>query len=594
MKKYRLIRRMNKETRLARNSLMQSKSKSCAMEKRTRLLQLHQAKQEMVKAFLERDDNSRMMPGKNDAKRSETGVKVQKRILCDYLYNLFDKSKAENPDQRMSHATFCRLRPKHIILASFTSCNTCLCQRHQNLALLLRALKGKEATTTVNPDKFIAENNDEQIKEILAGLQCPSVEYEQWKRVEDQDGKKRMKVVKYDVWKAGFINVVENAVSKFRGHANRVTLQYSQLKRLKENLPKGEVIAQMDFAENYLCQSCDEVQSAYWNSVMVSLHPVVVYFSDADGHLKHKSFVFVSDELSHNSSSIYLILKKFLSELKDLITPLTCIHYWTDSPTSKSRNKTIFAVTANHKSEFGFLAVWNYFEAGHGKGPCDGVGGTAKRMADEAVKTGKVKIQDANDFFEWASTSQTSSSVAYRFYSKEEYGKAVAYLERKYKEVQGVPNTMKLHSVVGNSAEKVLVRETSCYCSNCLHDEGFQADSTCGWKAVTILNEVSGPLDSQLAVRVNDWVAADYEGNWYVGQVVQIDEDDGELEVSFMTRGKGNSFKWPAQKDVLWLERHSILCVIEPLVPLGRTGRIFKVTDVTVELFEQRHESFEL
>ena len=329
MKKCRLLRRMNKETRLARNSLMQSQSKSCVMEKRTRLLQIHLAKQEMVKAFLERDDNSRMMPGKNDARRNETGVKVQKRILCDYLCNFFDKFKAENPDQRMSHATFCRLRPKHIILASFTSRNTCLCQHHQNLALLLRALEGKEATTTVNPDKFIAENNDEQIKEILA---CPSVEYERWKQVEDQDGKKRTKVVKYDVSKAKFINVVENAVSKFRGHANRVTLQYSQLKRLKENLPKGEVIAQMDFAENYLCQSCDEVQSAYWNRVMVSIHPVVVYLKDADGHLKHKSFVFVSDELSHNSSSIYLILKKFLSELKGLVTPLTCIYYWTDNP----------------------------------------------------------------------------------------------------------------------------------------------------------------------------------------------------------------------------------------------------------------------
>lgn len=188
---------------------MQSKSKSCVMKKRTRLLQLHEAKKEMVKAFLERDDNSRMMPGKNDAKRRETGVKVQKRILCDYLYNLFDEFEAENPDERMSRATFCRLRPKHVVLASFTSRNTCLCQHHQNLALLLRAMKGREATTPVNPDKFIAENNDEQIKEILAGLQCPSVEYEQWKRVEDQDGKKCMKVVKYDVSKAEFINVGE-------------------------------------------------------------------------------------------------------------------------------------------------------------------------------------------------------------------------------------------------------------------------------------------------------------------------------------------------------------------------------------------------
>ena len=40
---------------------------------------------------------------------------------------------------------------------------------------------------------------------------------------------------------------------------------------------------------------------------------------------------------------------------------------------------------ANHKQIFGIRAVWNYFEAGHEKGPCDGLGGTTERMADEAV-----------------------------------------------------------------------------------------------------------------------------------------------------------------------------------------------------------------
>ena len=41
----------------------------------------------------------------------------------------------------------------------------------------------------------------------------------------------------------------------------------------------------------------------------------------------------------------------------------------------------------------------------------------------------------------------------------------------------------------------------------------------------------------------------------YIGQVQQIEEQDGEVEVSFMTKGKGkvaeSSFKWPAPKDVL-------------------------------------------
>jgi hypothetical protein len=40
-----------------------------------------------------------------------------------------------------------------------------------------------------------------------------------------------------------------------------------------------------------------------------------------------------------------------------------------------------------------------HFESGHGKSPCDGVGGTTKRNADNAVKQGKVLIQDAADFY---------------------------------------------------------------------------------------------------------------------------------------------------------------------------------------------------
>ena len=91
--------------------------------------------------------------------------------------------------------------------------------------------------------------------------------------------------------------------------------------------------------------------------------------------------------------------------------------------------------------------------------------------------------------------------------------------------------------------------------------EEFKGSSTCGCKTVTVRNEVIGSLDDRLAIHVNDWVAADYEGAWYIGQVQQIDEQDGE--VSFMTKGKGkaaaSSFKWPAQKDALWLERKSIV-----------------------------------
>ena len=64
---------------------------------------------------------------------------------------------------------------------------------------------------------------------------------------------------------------------------------------------------------------------------------------------------------------------------------------------------------------FGISASWNYFEANHGKGCCDGVGGTSKRMADQATKR-NIKIQSADNFFAWENTTETL--VDYCFVSK--------------------------------------------------------------------------------------------------------------------------------------------------------------------------------
>ena len=52
-----------------------------------------------------------------------------------------------------------------------------------------------------------------------------------------------------------------------------------------------------------------------------------------------------------------------------------CTLYDTGSPTSQYRNKQIFSILANHDRLFPDVkAFWLYFEAGHGKNPCDGVG----------------------------------------------------------------------------------------------------------------------------------------------------------------------------------------------------------------------------
>ena len=335
------------------------------------------------------------------------------------------------------------------------------------MPLKLRAIKSLGVTAvSINLDKFIEDCKDEvAVNEVVDKLPTV-VQFSQWKRVE-VDGKKKMKILAFNLEKEKFRDMLRKEVEQFRGHARRVRVQYEQLKSLKENLEVNEAIVQMDFAENYSCQTIEEVQSAYWNASMVTLHPAVAYYRSEDGaELTHKSMMFVSDEMGHNSSTVFAFLKELTPHLKVILPNIKHIHYYTDSPTSQYRNKTIFYLLSRPKDLFDVSASWNYFEAGHGKGPCDGVGGSVKRMADEAVRQQKVTIQDASDFFSWTQQHQSASSVSFTFVSKEACRTAQSEIER-FGEITPVQGTMTVHAVAAISPGKIIARETSCYCEQC-------------------------------------------------------------------------------------------------------------------------------
>ena len=120
-KKYRCASALGKGIKINRRKITETLDKSIAIKKRRRSDGVSDRMKSDVLSFLGRDDNSRQMPGKNDAKKVETGVKKQKRILNDYLKNLHLKFLSEEPDIRISLASFCRLRPLHIMPVNFTA-----------------------------------------------------------------------------------------------------------------------------------------------------------------------------------------------------------------------------------------------------------------------------------------------------------------------------------------------------------------------------------------------------------------------------------------------------------------------------------------
>ncbi|XP_046548265.1 uncharacterized protein LOC124258241 [Haliotis rubra] len=594
VKRYRCINMLSQKTGLSRNKLGKVKSKTIDPVRQRRFREVMRFREDVLQ-FMNRDDNSRNLPGKGDKISTGTGEYVQKRILTDYLTNLHQKFLAEHP-VKLSLASFCRIRPKQILTTAFITRDCCLCTRHQNMALILKSLKPLYPEIPLNPEKY---SENPRIDDMKANLLHPEFTYGQWKRVPVEiKGKTKvvMKIVQVTESKSVFFETLKLQTLEFIDHVSRLKTQYSQIRELKQNLPRHEAIIHMDFAENYNCKSVEEIQSAYWNQTSVTLHPVVVYTLPVDGSdLQHQSFVLVPDEMNHNSTTVLTFLKYIIQEVKQLDPELKHVHYWTDSPTSQYRNKSIFNLVANHEDVFNITATWNYFEAGHGKGPCDGLGGTVKRMADQAVNAGKVVIQDSKDFFAWSQSQHCSMpNVNFLFVSTEECeATAASQANRKLKPVKG---TMKIHAVKGRGSGHIHVRDTSCYCNRCLG--GTVCDT---WQEETTVNQdqedhsvltetdMSGVTsavvnmsdDTGVAARPNynvgEFVAALYSGRWYIGKVETVDPEDSEYEINFMESKKSN-FQWPAHEDVIWCKESDVICHINTPVPSGKSKRMYTIT----------------
>jgi len=422
------------------------------------------------------------------------------------------------------------------------------------------------------------------------------VALQQWQKVEQADGKKRTKIVEKRMLKDELVSIVQKQTADFLVHCSRVKAQYTALNNLKEKLPEKQIIVQMDFAENFICMSADEVQSAYWNSAAVTLHPVVVYFKE-EGSLKHKNYVIVSDDHGHNIGLVYAFLKDLVSQIKEVVGDLEKIHYWTDSPSSQYRNKTAFYIISDHINLFCMPAEWNYFECGHGKGPCDGIGGTAKRTADMTVKQGKCIIQDASDFYK--NVSKFHHSALYMFVSTDKAESAREEILNINKTIIPLKGTMQMHYVKGIERGTVLTATTSCYCDQCM-----QVICHYGSKTIILKNSISNVDNDVNAAdhtesivessnekgkyKLHDWVAVTYNHKWYVGKITDFDEADGEYEVTFLRKTYGKTstnptFKWPLTEDILDITVDQIKCKVDEPVSFGRSGRCFVLKEYDYE-----------
>lgn len=385
---------------------------------------------------------------------------------------------------------------------------------------------------------------------------------------------------------------MENSLEKFMQHTGRKNHQYCAMREQKETLRENEVIIHIDFSENYSCKYANEVQALHFGGSrrQVTLHTGVLYFY-AQQEMHVTSFCSLSESLRHDPFAIWAHLDPVICDVLNKLPAIDTIHFWSDSPATQYRNKTMFRSIAEYvpRTYPCINAIsWNYSEAGHGKGAPDGIGGTLKRTSDRLVAMGK----DIPTFDILVSFLKTNvKGVELYIVTPEMIMNKQALITTMIGSSKPFENTMKVHQVIWSKQTNrcLSLRRLSCLlcgfkigCSH-FHISTVQSNTQPISEHQSTSTAVGDPASAQerndpaTGFKVGDWVSVQYNKTLYPGEVIEV--ITGGLKVDAMEPTSNNKFKWPKPKDVFDYSLADIVKKIGAPIPCGSRARQFYFAD---------------
>ena len=541
--------------------------------------------EKLVTEFYESDGKSRVMPGKKDfvsVRVEGKRVHVQKRLVLCNLKEVYSSFKDNFPTVRIGFSKFAELRPQHCILAgaSGTHC-VCVCTIHQNFKLMFI---GAGLSSLFAPDGISLPTYHHCLAKVLCNpplpscyleecASCPgitkfrddlatlldenlidSITFKQWVSVDRSTLETHTKPVDE------FIEIFCEKLEALRPHAFIAAQQASFYNDCKSSLHSNEALVTVDFSENYSFILQDAAQGYHWNNCQVTIHPFVAYYKGESDELCHLSYVVISEALSHDTTAVYLYQKCFITFLRSFLPPSCQPHmivYFSDGAGSQYKNRKNFLNLCFHREDFGICAEWHFSATAHGKGACDGIGGTVKRLAARASlqKPYNDQIMTPYQLFEWASTNIKATHFGYCTLS--DYHSEEQNLARRFAISRTIPGTRKYHSFVPVSRDKVAVKLYS--------------------SSSTSVEERVASEDSDVPVEsIAGFVTCRIEDKWWLACALRLNSNDTKVRLTVLHPfGPASSFRYPAKEDVVEVSTRDILTVVQPRT---RTGRVYTLT----------------
>ena len=88
---------------------------------------------------------------------------------------------------------------------------------------------------------------------------------------------------------------------------------------------------------------------------------------------------------------------------------------------------------------------------------------------------------------------------------------------------------------------------------------------------------------------LGEFVACIYNEEWYIGEIVDIDEDEQDVEINFMEKSK-ELYRWPRREDKIWVSFSNVLYVINRHAPCGKSQRNYRIDESDIERIRNTFE----
>ncbi len=367
-----------------------------------------------------------------------------------------------------------------------------------------------------------------------------------------------------------FVSELSTAIWNLSCHHFIAKHQSNHLKSLKENLSPSEIVVLMDFAENYSFIVQDASQGFHWENSQATVHPFAIYYKGNGDNVECLSICAISDSLVHDTVVVHAFLTQAISIIKGKVPNVKHVHYFSDGSAAQYKNFKNIMNLCCHLEDYGLTAEWNFFATSHGKSPCDGIGGTVKRLAAHSCLQHPLQGQILTPDDLYSFCRDNISGVISVFVSKEEIEMVRKSQDTRFEHGSTIAGTRENHQFIPIDQQSVQVSRIS-------GDIPFIA--SLGSKPLAL-----EPLDLQ----PGKYVACIYEQQWWIGNITENSVEEKDSLITFLhPHGPSKSFQWPLRSDICWIPWEHVLCIIVAPTTTA-TGRSYSIPSKTMSEIDSK------